>query len=41
MEIFAVLLILLIGSLAAPWLGTDSRNLRDHPWEIPWDRLPR
>ncbi len=41
MEILAVLLILLIGSLAAPWFGADSRNLRDHPWEYPWDRLPR
>jgi len=41
MEIFAVLLILFIGCLVSPWLGTDSRDLRDHPWETPWDQRPR
>lgn len=25
----------------APWLGTDSRDLRDHDWEVSWDRMPR
>ena len=30
--IIVVALIIAIAALA-PWLGADSRNLRDHPWE--------
>jgi hypothetical protein len=30
--IFFVSLFIAIAALA-PWFGTDSRDLRDHPWE--------
>jgi len=41
MEILVVLLILFTAAALGAWFGADSRDLRDHAWEVPWDRLPR
>jgi hypothetical protein len=38
LAIILVLFILL--PLAAVLFGADSRDLRDHEWEIQWNRLP-
>lgn len=35
-----LLAILAISALSIPF-GKDSRDLREHRWETPWDRLPR
>jgi hypothetical protein len=41
MGIFFFLLVILAIAVAAPLFGADSRDLRDHEWETPWERLPR
>jgi hypothetical protein len=42
MTFLLTLLVLFVAfPLAALALGADSRDLRDHAWEVPWHRLPR
>jgi hypothetical protein len=36
-----VLVLFVLLPLAATLFGADSRNLSDHDWEVPWNRLPR
>jgi hypothetical protein len=36
-----LLLLFLVLPLAAVYFGADSRGLRDHDWEVPWERLSR
>jgi hypothetical protein len=41
MATFAVLVALFLFAVLGPWLGRDSRDLRDHPWEPrPADTIP-
>jgi hypothetical protein len=34
MATLIVLSVILLTAVLAPWLGQDSRDLRDHPWEL-------
>lgn len=37
--LFVFLVVILALAVLAPRFGADSRDLRDHDWEVPWHRL--